>query len=158
MKFQFEIKNRAFFFAALAVSFVILLSLAIAITAPSPVGHTSNEVMISINGAEKTLQSAIDSKEILTPKCIVKDVSCQQSSDGSTGITVPDYALSGYTDAQCEWIEGTLLIRTGYCARCGTGTTPPTGFVTSQDIANTPNNNCNTYVSGMMRCCNYNIQ
>ncbi len=64
MKFQFEIKNRAFFFAALAVSFVILLSLAIAITAPSPVGHTSNEVMISIGGVEKTLQSAIDNKEI----------------------------------------------------------------------------------------------
>lgn len=157
MRFQFDISNKAFFFSALAVSFILVLSLAIAITASNP-GHTSNEVMISINGAEKTLQSAIDSKDILTPKCIVKDVSCQQSGDGSTGITVPDYALAGYTDAQCEWIEGAISITTGYCARCGAGVTPPIGFVTSQDINNYPNNNCNTYVKGMMRCCNYNIQ
>ena len=63
MKIQFEIKNKQVFFAVLIVSFITLLTLAIAITAVNP-GHTSNDVIISIGGAEKTLQSAIDSKEI----------------------------------------------------------------------------------------------
>src|SRR3989338_4226169 len=63
MKIQFEIKNKQVFFAVLIVSFITLLTLAIAITAVNP-GHTSNDVMISIGGAEKTLQNAIDAFEI----------------------------------------------------------------------------------------------
>lgn len=63
IRINIDLHKKQTFLAVILISFVTLATLAIAITSVNP-GHTSNDVMVSIGGTEKTLQNAIDAFEI----------------------------------------------------------------------------------------------